>query len=83
MPFSRNKRNGEVAYVCFGVLQYINYKTLHLPMLGVSKLFERGQASVLEITFFIMETSSGENVFLNNYSHSHKILVFSSKTTVE
>lgn len=52
-------------------------------MLGVSKLFERGQASVLEITFFIMETSSGANVFLNNSSHSHKPLVFSNKTTVE
>ena len=83
MPFPRNKRNGEVAYVCLGVFQYVNYKTLHLPMLGVKKLSERGQACVLEITLFIMETSSGENVFLSNYSYSHKPLCFSIKTTVE
>lgn len=82
MPFPHNKRNGEVAYVCLGVLQYVSYKTLHLPMLGVSKLSKRGQACVLEITFFIMETSSGENTFLNNYSHSCKPLGFSNKTIV-
>ena len=47
-------------------------------MLGVSKLSKRGQACVLEITLFIMETSSGENVFLSNYSYSHKPHIYST-----